>query len=302
MNMNPQTITSSRNMRWKGCDMSDEYKRQIMERIKDSVNNWIDKLKKEHPELLLTKQWNVEFPKGFVSGHTVLLVLTGSKNGKRCVGEVQFMLPDNLELDMDAVELVLKNEQYNPKPESGSSVPEKLDDSLTVLNELIIGVNQFIKGISVPTGSAPKPMSLNTPVSPNSQPLRIFNNNVQTHTALNSKTKDEAITEIVRSKHMPEWFRMIDSVEVRSELLNKIADSLSHYENRLGKPVDLKEFFTKYTDHLLTQNTLHHYCKYKAKPVKLDSEGRCIESYCSRKQFNMKCSEAVVRFGKVTDF
>jgi hypothetical protein len=49
-----------------------EYRKAITERIKESVNNWIETLKKEQPELLLTKQWQVLFPKGFNEGYNCL--------------------------------------------------------------------------------------------------------------------------------------------------------------------------------------------------------------------------------------
>ena len=86
-----------------------EYRKAITERIKESVNNWIETLKKEQPELLLTKQWQVIFPKGFNEGYNILSVVTGSKKGKHLVAQVEFVLPRDLELDFDDLELVVKN-------------------------------------------------------------------------------------------------------------------------------------------------------------------------------------------------
>ena len=45
-----------------------EYRKAITEKIKESVSNWIETLKKEQQELLLTKQWQLLFPKGFTEG------------------------------------------------------------------------------------------------------------------------------------------------------------------------------------------------------------------------------------------
>ena len=43
--------------------MTDDYKREMTARVKDQVNQWIEELKSKHPELLLTKQWKLLFPK-----------------------------------------------------------------------------------------------------------------------------------------------------------------------------------------------------------------------------------------------
>ena len=40
-------------------NLTNGYKKQITERIRVSVNNWIDELKVKHKELLLTKQWKI---------------------------------------------------------------------------------------------------------------------------------------------------------------------------------------------------------------------------------------------------
>ncbi len=93
---------------------TDGYKKLITDSIKAAVNDWIEDLKNKHKELLLTKQWKIIFPKGFSEGHNVLPVVTSSKNGKHLIAEVQFVLPDNLELDMVGLQLVLKNEPYIP--------------------------------------------------------------------------------------------------------------------------------------------------------------------------------------------
>ena len=64
----------------------------------------IHRLKEEHKELLITKQWNVLFPKGFKPGNNVIPVVTTSKQGKYLVGELLFYLTDRLELDKDNIE------------------------------------------------------------------------------------------------------------------------------------------------------------------------------------------------------
>ena len=83
---------------------AEDYKQQITLRIKDEINRWIDELKEKDPDLLLTKQWSIHFPKGFKAGFNSLPVITNSKDGKYLVGEVGFVLPESLELDMDSIE------------------------------------------------------------------------------------------------------------------------------------------------------------------------------------------------------
>ena len=80
---------------------AEDYKQHITLKIKDNINQWIDKLKTDQPDLLLTKQWNIHFPKGFKPGNNIIPVVTASKQGKYLIGELLFYLPDNLELDME---------------------------------------------------------------------------------------------------------------------------------------------------------------------------------------------------------
>ncbi|MCP4370451.1 MAG: hypothetical protein GY797_20420, partial [Deltaproteobacteria bacterium] len=136
--------------------MSNEYKYQITERIKDAVNDHIEDLKTKHTELLLTKQWNINFPKGFRSGHSTLPVTTSCKKGKYLVGEVQFLLPDSLELDMDSIELVLKDELFNKSQEERTKnshrdrqKPQPIDEPLDALNDIIINVNEFLQSLNL---------------------------------------------------------------------------------------------------------------------------------------------------------
>ena len=84
------------------------YKDEITNRIKGSVNNWIDKLKQEHPKLHLTKQWKIDYSNGFLPGHTTLPVVSGSKKGPYLIAEVEFVVPADLELDLESIELTLK--------------------------------------------------------------------------------------------------------------------------------------------------------------------------------------------------
>jgi len=279
---------------------AEDYKQQITLKIKDSINQSIDKLKTDHPDLLLTKQWNVLFPKGFKSGHNVIPVVTTSKQGKYLIGELLFYLPDNLELDLESIELTLKNEPFDEK-QVRVKTPVPLDEPLDVLNNIIIGLNNFVQTLPMPTYSSNpvirKSQNLfdnmqGTVVKPKTIPVNGFANN-----NINNGDIDTIRQQILQSDYLPEWFRTIGSYEIREQLLTKIAESLAHYRKQVGRAIDLQEFFDKYTEMLLKQDKLYHYCKYKSKPVSLDPGGQCTENYCSKKPYNAGCPHVTLRFG-----
>ncbi len=281
--------------------MGDDYKQQITARIKDSINQHIEKLKTEHPDLLITKQWSVVFPKGFVSGHNALPVVTSCKKGKYLVGKTLFMLPENLELDYDAIELVLKDEPYREKKRTKKVSPPPLDEPLDIINELIVNLNDFLQSFQLPVKSNPDPQSIglfSRPGINSTRPIRILNGS-QTDTMTRTDDITELKNRLINSTFLPDWFKMIESYEIRTELINKIAESLLHYQNKMGQEVSLKEFFDKYSEHLLSQDKIHHFCKYKSKAIKLDSSGHCTDFYCSKKPYNSPCSHAVLKFGKI---
>ena len=276
---------------------AEDYKQQITLKIKDSINQWIDKLKEEHKDLLLTKQWNIHFPKGFKSGHNVIPVVTTSKQGKYLVGELLFYLPDNLELDLNGIELTLKNEPFDEKP-IRVKTPVPLDEPLDVLNGIIINLNSFLQGLSPTSNTTLKPLNMQTP---GINPLKTSRGAAPSQTIRVNHQDAQDIESIrkllLQSSYLPEWFKTIDSSEIREQLLSKIAESLAHYEKQIGHNVDLPEFFEKYTEMLLKQDKVYHYCKYKSKPVELDSDRYCTENYCSKKPYNAGCPHVTFRFG-----
>jgi len=283
---------------------AENYKQQITVKIKDSINQWIDKLKEEHKELLLTKQWNVLFPKGFKSGHNVIPVVTTSKQGKYLIGELLFYLPDNLELDLDSIELTLKNEPFYEKQVRGKT-PVPLDEPLDVLYNIIIGLNNFVQTLPMPVYSSNPVIRKSqnqfdnmqgTVVKPKTIPINGFVNNNGNNAGYNGDI-DTIRKQILQSNYLPEWFRTIGSYEIREQLLSKIAESLAHYRKQVGHAIDLQEFFDRYTEMLLKQDKLYHYCKYKSKPVSLDVSGHCNENYCSKKPYNAGCPHVTLRFG-----
>jgi hypothetical protein len=300
-------------------NLTNGYKKQITEKIKVAVNDWIDELKVKHKELLLTKQWKIIFPKGFNEGHNVLPVVTSSKSGKHLIAEVQFVLPDDLELDMESIELVLKNEPFksSEKDKKIKAGPVPLDESFDILNDMIIGLNSFLQnlnfsmpGIAMPSSPGHTTFFSNPLKAKQDQaqikinPLYPVNGNSGfTHkdsiNANNDSIIDNIKREMINSNHLPDWIKTIESREVWDQLLTKLAEAFYHYQQQVGKAVDLKDFFEKYTEHLLNQGKLYHYCKYKSKPVSLDNQNHCTENYCSKKPYNSACPMTTLKFGSL---
>ncbi|KAA3618558.1 MAG: hypothetical protein D8M58_21480 [Calditrichaeota bacterium] len=279
--------------------MSEDYKSQINNQIKDVVNQWIEDLKQKHPTLLLTKQWNVLYPKGFHAGNNIIAVVSGSKKGKHLVAELNIFLPDNLELDLKSVELLLKNEPYKveKKPSAGGQIPRPIDEPLDTLNDIILSINQFLQSIHVPETFHPiadqaySSKSIIRPSQPHAKNINIKQNSAPANV-------DEVKKEMLYSPALPEWYRTIESPSVKADLAQKLAESFVSYQQQTGRKIEFVEFFNIFSEHLKTQNKLHHYCRYKGQPVKLDSNNFCTESFCSKKPYNSVCNQTTLKFGE----
>ncbi len=296
--------------------MTNSYKKAISEKIKESLNNWIDKLKEEHKELLLTKQWQIQFPKGFNQGHNVLKVTTGSKKGKHLVAEVQFVLPEDLELDFDDIELILKNEPFKERKASSKvkRTPLPIDEPLDQLNDLVLGVNSFLTSLNINLPSTTHIQGFNPiknqrsvlnvkPMFTKDQqimPMETINHLNNGHDIEDNNLIERVKEEMLKSPHLPEWLKTIESRDTWQGLMQKLAEGFIHYQKNLGKAVDLKEFFEKYEEHLIDNDKLYHFCKYKSKPVTLDTNQWCNETYCSKMPYRSKCSYATLKFGTIT--
>jgi len=277
--------------------MTEDYKQHITERIKERVNRWIEELKVKHAELLLTRQWRLLWPRGFEEGHNVVPVVTSAKAGQHLVAEVEFVLPQNLELDLEAVELVMKDEPF--VEENAVSVNPSPDDPLELLNDLVSGINGFLQSLSGGTllsgrtpifeekslfgGGPGKPLTVHGPW--------------ESGTVRDSAGVEEVRRQMLRSPSLPQWYSTIHSRQVADDLLTRLAEGYLHYNRKVGRTVSLEEFFGQYSDYLLKENKLHHYCPYKGKAVILDHDDWCTESYCSKKPFHAECTQVTLRFG-----
>ena len=285
-----------------------EYRKAITERIKESLNNWIETLKKEQPELLLTKQWQILFPKGFNEGYNILSVVTGSKKGQHLIAQVEFVLPRDLELDFNDLELVHKNEPYKEPTEKvkRKAVPVPIDEPIDVLNNMIIGVNSFLGSLNINVPSTPSFSGFNLTQTQQPPvkvaPLLSTTTQKPMEAAPPFKPADENLVEnvkntMLKSEYLPEWLKTIENREVFEALMTKLTEGFIHYQKKIGHAVDLKEYFDLYESHLKEQGKLHYYCKYKGKPVKHDSNEYCLESYCSKMPYKSKCSYSTLKFG-----
>jgi len=269
--------------------MSDEYKKLILDKIREEINRWIDELKEKHDDLMLTRQWQVLFPRGFQPGHIILPVTTGSKNGKHLVANVEFALPDDLHLDIDNMKLALKDEAFQNESELTYSKPTPIDEPLDLLNRVVIGVNDFIRSLTLAMPSDMGPQ------------LNLFNKNdgsILISRPAGNDDFEKIRRDILNSPHLPDWIKTIGNKQVYDELIDKLVPAYNQYHRSSGGTSSLKDFFDKYTSHLLSHGHLHYYCKYKGKPVELDEREYCQESFCSKKPHNSWCPMATLKFGK----
>jgi hypothetical protein len=276
------------------------YRDQVTAKIRDAVNQWLDKLKKEKPELQLTRQWKVMFNNGFVPGHASIPVVTGSKKGKHLIAEVGFIVPDNLEIDLDDLELSLMDEPFKQKRQQ--VVQSSIDEPLGVLNDVIVGINNFLAEITFSRNPAVTPRGMQSTFTPMSnqvsQPIRSGSLKVnQGFGPASQSTIDDVKDRIKSSMMLPDWLKSINNMSVYNALLEKIAEGYLQYSKTSN--VSIPDFLKLYEDYLTKEGKLYDYCKYKAQAVDLDeSNNHCMEGYCSKKPFNKVCDQSIKKFGK----
>jgi hypothetical protein len=279
------------------------YRDQVTAKIKDAVNQWLDKLKKEKPELQLTRQWKIQFDNGFAPGHTSLPVVTGSKKGKHLIAEVRFIVPDNLEIDLDDLELSLVDEPYKEK--KVQVLQPSVDEPLGVLNDVIVGINNFLSELTF--SSSPvlpvTPRGMHSTVIPMagnqaSQLIRSSGLKVNGGFGSASQSSIEDVKDRIKSSMMlPDWLKSINNMSVYNALLDKIAEGYVQYSKTSN--VSIPDFLKLYEDYLTKEGKLFDYCKYKAQAINLDEgNGHCQEGYCSKKPFNKICDQSIKKFGK----
>ena len=268
------------------------YKDEITARIKDAVNGWIETLKEQKPDLHLTRQWKLVHDNGFVPGYFSIPVVTGSKTGSHLIGEVGFQVSSDLELDLEDLEFIQKDEPYKvqKKVETIRPVSEPLD----LLNDILIGLNGFITNLSFP--STPGIARIASPFDVKNDPLQVNPLKVRTQ-PVESQDIDEIRLQLKHRTVLPEWLRTISNSDVHDKLLDKIAESYLQYTGKAGNQVSIQEFLTMYEDYLKREGKLYDYCSYKAKGIELDEKGHCTEAYCSKKPFNKACEHAGLKFG-----
>lgn len=268
-----------------------EYQNEITARIKDVANGWIEVLKEKYPDLHLTRQWRLVHSSGFVPGYSTVPVVTSSGSGPHLIGEVGFQVSSDLEIDLDDLEFVQKDEPYvvaKPVP-----VVQPLSQPLNLLNDILVGLNEFITGVTLGNPIAIRQQPALEPYSqPQITPIKI-------HKPVTSAGDlDEIILQLKHRVGFPEWLRTIGNQEVQDTLFGKIAESYLHYRNQNGLSASLAEFLKKYEEYLQQEGKLYSFCTYKGKPVDMDGRGWCEESYCSKKPYQKPCAHAGLKFGQ----
>ena len=271
----------------------DNYKKQISDRLKQSISDWIAQQKTEHPDQLLRSNWKILFPKGFIAGQNTIPVMTPAKGGKRLIAEIGFYLQDDLVLNVEETELTLKNELYREKRKKKSDVETKsIDSSLDVINHIILGASDIMASLSgistpekrpqLPKFGSPTKASLISPIV--------------------EKAPTDEVTKAVRlmlvHPDLPEYVKTIQDKTIRDRLLEKMSEAYLHYSNTMGRNIDLSEFFDLWTKQLDEQGRIHTHCKWKGIPITLDNNGWCTEYNCSKLPYRSKCPQSTYKFGR----
>ena len=271
----------------------DNYKKQISDRVKQSISDWITQQKTEHPDQLIRSNFKILFPKGFISGQNSIPVVTPSKGGKRLIAEIGFYLQDDLVLNVEETELTLKNEPYREKRKKKSEVETKsIDSSLDVINNIILSASDImasLSGISVPE-NRPQLPKFGSPVK--SSPV----------SSMAEKVPTDEVTKTVRlmllHPDLPEYVKTIQDKTVRDRLLEKMSEAYLHYSNTLNRNIDFSEFFKLWSKQLKEQDRLNPHCKWKGIPIELDNNGWCTEYNCSKLPYRSKCPQTTFKFGR----
>ena len=275
----------------------ENYKKQITEKVKQSIGDWISRLKIEHPNQLIRSNFKILFPKGFRAGQNTIPIVTPAKRGKRVVGEIGFYLLDDLVLNVDEVELTLKNESYkegNKKKEFSGEV-KSIDSSLDVINNIILSASELMGSLSGMGGPVNKPQlpRYGSPVK--ASPLGVMVDKAPTDEV--SKT----VRLMLLHPDLPEYVKTIQDKTIRDRLLEKMSEAYLHYSNTMNRHIDLPEFFDLWTKQLDEQGRIHTHCKWKGIPITLDENGWCTEYNCSKLPYRSKCPQTTHKFGKRSD-
>lgn len=274
--------------------MTDDYQQQITNYVRDVVQQRITHLKETHSDQLYTQQWQLRFPNGFHEGNNVIPVITTTKDGQYCIGELHLVVPSSYELDLEAIEFVPKNEPYKA-PAVDSAPP--LDTSLDMLNTMITGLNDFIAGMAGQVQPQSKPSGIGILGTPSEHTSQSKTSTPSLYTSKASETQiDKVRNAILQHDELPQWFINLRDTDIRDQLLHKMVETFIQYSNQRNGNASLAEFFDDYTEYLKDNDTLQNWCTYKAKPVELNTKGWCQETYCSKKPYRSPCPRSTLKF------
>lgn len=268
------------------------YQQQILEQLRQPVTQWVAQLRQQTPDLLLTSQWQVLYPRGYQPGLNTLPVVTQSRQGQYQVAEVSFVLPDSLELDPASLAIDLVSRPYvplSPMPAAASG-----DLSLKRLNNLVVQVSRYLQDV-LPHSGQPPVFTWQPAVRP--EPLESSPPRVTTIVP----TRPAARQRLEQWQSLPDWISTLSDPDLRERVLDKLATDLAAEEVRCGHEVSLGPYLKNYTRQLADVHKLHPFCRYKGRPITLSPEGHCQEVYCSKKPYRSACTQATWRLGPLPD-
>lgn len=272
----------------------DNYKKQLSDKVKQSIVDWIARLKIEHPNQLIRSNFKILFPKGFKAGQNLIPIVTPAKKGKRLIAEIGFYLLDDLVLNVDEVELTLKNEPYkegSKKKELRADV-RSIDSSLDVINNIILSASELMGSLSGMGGPLSKPQSPRFGSPLKASPLGV----------LAEKAPTDEVSKTVRlmllHPDLPEYVKTIQDRTVKDRLLEKMSEAYLHYSNTMSRHIELPEFFELWTKQLDDDGRIHTHCKWKGIPITVDDNGWCTEYNCSKLPYRAKCPQTTYKFGR----
>ena len=254
-----------------------DYQTLIIDKVKPRIDDRIKKLRSRY--INLSDDWHIVFPKGFRPGKNDVPVICNNGSQERLIASLIFELGEDLDLNIDDIDIVDQDRIWHPPKEA------ELNESLDILNHVVVSLNEFIQGLSITLPN--KQLSLFPSMLPGSDSGSVVDLGIE-----------RIRNELSDSEYLPAWFTQIHDSNVREKLLHKLAEAYQQYQRSASGDRSLQSFFEKYTSHLKAQGHLYHYCPYKGKRVDIDADGRCNETYCSKKPYHAQCTQPVLKFGK----
>jgi len=195
---------------------------------------------------------------------------------------------------------VLKDEPYQETKQEIKSNFLFHRWTVDVINDLIIGINEFLQSLNIVipnNANVPSLFATKIPFRSTSIRWAIKWTLLEMMRRRMTISSTKFVKRCCEARFCLKWFRTIGIPTNLGRAIKQISRSSASLPESISHAVDLKDFFEKYTEHLQKQGKLYPHCKYKSKPIALDENGHCLDSYCSKKPYNAPCPLATLKFG-----